>query len=76
MSFRRKAYPEVADHLLNRLLGGVSGEVHAYPPPGAVREPFTFPLKNAPVVDITSVDGSFNGESHTFSKGVDWELSS
>lgn len=76
MSFRRKAYPEVADHLLNRLLGGVSGEVHAYPPPGAAREPFTFPLKNAPAVDITSVDGSFNGESHTFSKGVDWELSS
>ena len=39
MSFRRKTYPEVAESLLNRLLGGVSGEAHPYPPAKATREP-------------------------------------
>ena len=39
MSFRRRTYPEVSDHLLNRLLGGVSAEAHAYPPPKSARLP-------------------------------------
>ncbi len=74
MSFRRKTYPEIADHLLNRLLGGVSGEPHAYPPPGA-REPFSHVLLNAPAAEITSVYGLFNGRSHQFLKTADYLLS-
>ncbi len=74
MSFRRKTYPEVSDHLLNRLLGGVSGEPHAYPPPGSAREPFTHPLEKAPAAEVTSVYGMVNGASFLFAKGVDYEL--
>ena len=76
MSFRRKTYPEVSDHLLNRLLGGVSAEAHAYPPPKSPREPFVHPLEKAPVAAITSVYGLLNGESSVFAKDVDYELSS
>jgi uncharacterized phage protein gp47/JayE len=74
MSFRRKTYPEVSDHLLNRLLGGVSGEPHAYPPTGSQREPFVHPLEKAPAADITSVYGMVNGSSYLFTKGADYEL--
>jgi uncharacterized phage protein gp47/JayE len=74
MSFRRKTYPEVSDHLLNRLLGGVSGEAHAYPPPGSTREPFAHPLEKAPAAEVTSVYGMVNGGSFAFAKGVDYEL--
>ena len=44
MSFRRKTYPEVAESLLNRLLGGVSGEAPPYTPAKATREPYRHPL--------------------------------
>jgi Baseplate J-like protein len=76
MSFRRKTYPEVSDHLLNRLLGGVSGEPHAYPPPGSGREPFTHALEKSPAAEVTSVYGMVNGGSFLFAKGVDYELAS
>ena len=76
MSFRRRNYPEVTDHLVNRVLGGVSGEQHAYPPPNAAREPFTHALARSPVADITSVYGLVNGVSAPFAKGVDYELDS
>jgi uncharacterized phage protein gp47/JayE len=76
MSFRRKSYPEIADNLLNRVLGGVSGEAHAFPPPGATKPPYSHALVQAPAGDITSVFGLLNGESHAFVKGVDFELSS
>lgn len=76
MSFRRKTYPEVTDQLLNTLLGGVSGETHAYPPANAVREPFTHALSKAPAADVTSVYGLSSGVSRAFAKGVDFELSS
>jgi uncharacterized phage protein gp47/JayE len=76
MSFRRKTYPEVSDHLLNRLLGGVSGEAHAYPPPKAAREPFAYPLEKGPAAAVTSVYGLANGESSVFARDVDYELSS
>jgi hypothetical protein len=76
MSFRRKTYPEIADNLLNRVLGGVSGEAHAFPPPNASKPPFVHPLELAPAADISSVFGLLNGESHAFIKGVDYELSS
>ena len=75
MSFRRKTYPEVAESLLNRLLGGVSGEAHPYPPPKAAREPYRHPLERTPVASITSVYGSRNGESYRFERGADYELS-
>lgn len=74
MSFRRKTYPEIADNLLNRVLGGVSGETHAFPPPSARRPPYVHALEKSPVADITSVFGLLNGESHAFVKGVDFEL--
>ena len=53
MSFRRKTYPEVAESLLNRLLGGVSGEAHPYPPAKATREPYRHALERPPVDRIT-----------------------
>lgn len=74
MSFRRKTYPEIADHLLNRLLGGISGEAHAYPPTGG-REPFSHVLLNTPAAEITSVYGLLNGVSQQFLKNADYELS-
>ena len=75
MSFRRKTYPEVAESLLNRLLGGVSGEAHPYPPPKAAREPFRHALERAPAASITSVFGLRNGDSYRFERGADYELS-
>ncbi len=76
MSFRRKTYPEIADNLLNRLLGGVSGEVHAFPPPNASKPPYSHALERAPAAEITSVFGLHNGESYAFAKGIDFDLAS
>jgi hypothetical protein len=75
MSFRRKTYPEVAESLLNRLLGGVSGEAHPYPPPAPAREPFQHPLERAPVAQVTAVWGAKNGESFRFERDADYKLS-
>ena len=75
MSFRRKTYPEVAESLLNRLLGGVSAEAHPYPPPGGSREPFTHPLERAPVAQLTAVWGARNGSSFRFERDADFKLS-
>lgn len=75
MSFRRKTYPEVAESLLNRLLGGVSAEAHAYPPGGASREPFTHALERAPVAQLTAVWGERNGSSFRFERDADYVLS-
>ena len=74
MSFRRKTYPEVAESLLNRLLGGVSGEAHPYPPAMTPREPFTHALERAPVAQITAVWGMRNGETHRFERDADYAL--
>jgi hypothetical protein len=75
MSFRRKTYPEVTESLLNRLLGGVSGEAHAYPPPAPARPPFRHPLERAPVAQVTAVWGARNGQSHRFERDADYRLS-
>jgi hypothetical protein len=75
MSFRRKTYPEVAESLLNRLLGGVSAEAHPYPPAGASREPFTHPLERAPVAQLTAVWGARNGATFRFERDADYKLS-
>lgn len=74
MSFRRKTYPEVAESLLNRLLGGVSGETHPYPPALMSREPFSHALERAPVAQITAVWGQRNGESTRFERDADYVL--
>ncbi|HQV09043.1 MAG TPA: hypothetical protein PLL04_07795, partial [Thauera sp.] len=75
MSFRRKTYPEVAESLLNRLLGGVSGEAHPYPPAKATREPYRHALERPPVDRITAVWGARNGETHRFAPDADYVLS-
>jgi uncharacterized phage protein gp47/JayE len=75
MSFRRKTYPEVAESLLNRLLGGVSGEAHPYPPAQTPREPFTHALERAPVAQITAVWGQRNGQTARFEREADYTLS-
>lgn len=75
MSFRRKTYPEVAESLLNRLLGGVSAEAHPYPPPDGAREPFQHALERSPVAGITAVWGARNGASFRFAAGTDFKLS-
>lgn len=75
MSFRRKTYPEVAESLLNRLLGGVSAETHPYPPGGSTREPFAHPLERAPVAQVTAVWGERNGGSFRFERDADYVLS-
>ena len=75
MSFRRKTYPEVAESLLNRLLGGVSAEAHPYPPPGGGREPFAHALERAPVAQLTAVWGARNGASFRFERDADFKLS-
>lgn len=75
MSFRRKPYPEVAESLLNRLLGGVSAEAHPYPPAGGAREPFAHALERAPVDTITAVWGARNGSATRFAPDADWKLS-
>lgn len=75
MSFRRKTYPEVAESLLNRLLGGVSGEAHPYPPAKATREPFRHALERPPVDRITAVWGARNGETFRFAPDADYVLS-
>lgn len=77
MSFRRKPYPEVAESLLNRLLGGVSAEAHPYPPPAAgsgAREPFQHALERTPVASITAVWGARNGAAFRFVDGADYKL--
>lgn len=75
MSFRRKTYPEVAESLLNRLLGGVSGEAHPYPPAKAAREPYRHALERPPVDRITAVWGAHNGETYRFAADADYALS-
>lgn len=75
MSFRRKTYPEVAESLLNRLLGGVSGEAHPYPPAKATREPYRHALERPPVDRITAVWGARNGETFRFAPDADYLLS-
>lgn len=75
MSFRRKTYPEVAESLLNRLLGGVSGEAHPYPPAKATREPYRHALERPPVDRITAVWGARNGETFRFAPDADYVLS-
>ncbi|MHB8787436.1 MAG: baseplate J/gp47 family protein [Thauera sp.] len=75
MSFRRKTYPEVAESLLNRLLGGVSGEAHPYPPAKATREPYRHALERPPVDRITAVWGAHNGETFRFAPDADYLLS-
>lgn len=71
MSFRRRNYTEIMDNMLTRIVGGVAGESHAFPPPSGN---LLVPLKQQPVLDVTSVYGLRNGIPHSFTKDVDFTL--
>jgi uncharacterized phage protein gp47/JayE len=74
MSFRRRDYPEVLDGLLTALVGGISAESHAYPPPGGDSPPRHL-LEVPPARALVSVFGSRNGASVRFAAGTDIALS-
>ncbi len=76
MTFRRRSYPEVLNHLLTGILGGVSAESHPFPPPGATAAPYSHALEKTPVKQILAVNGLRNGQSYEFIKDTDYGLSS
>jgi uncharacterized phage protein gp47/JayE len=73
MSFRRRDYLEVLDGLLTALVGGVSAESHAFPPPGDA-EPPRHQLEAPPARALVSVFGARNGASVRFRAGNDVAL--
>lgn len=73
MSFRRCTYPEILDRLLVSLVKGIAAEEHPYPPLG--EEPYTHPLLKPPAVQLVSLFGSRDGQSHLFRAGSDYDLS-
>ncbi len=75
MTFRRRGYPEVLNHLLTGILGGVSAESHPFPPPGATAAPYRHALEKTPVQRIMGVHGLRNGQSHEFIRDTDFALS-
>jgi hypothetical protein len=75
MSFRRRTYPEVLDELLTALVGGVPGEAHPFPPPGAGEGPTVHRLTQPPARQVVAVHGARGGEPHRFRESADWALS-
>jgi hypothetical protein len=71
MSFRRRTYPEVLDGLLTGIVGGQSGESHAFPPADS-GPPYIYALEKAPVAQLVSVWGSRNGQPHLFVGDTDY----
>ncbi len=80
MSFRRATFPEVLDHLLTSVTGGVAGETHPFLPDsggGGLR----LHLLRPPAAQIVSVYGSRGGRPHQFrgpdaaGEGGDYALS-
>lgn len=74
MSVRRRPYPEVLDHLVTDLIGGVAAEEHPFPPPGAEKAPFRHLLERAPAARIVSLYGQRDGQPRAFREGQDWKL--
>ncbi len=74
MTFRRRTFPEVVEYLLTSITGGVAGESHPFPPPGAASPPFRHSLQQPPVASVVSVYGSLDGQPHLFRKDVDYRL--
>jgi hypothetical protein len=73
MPFRRRMFPEVLDTLLSDLAGGVAGEEHPFPPPGA-GAPFRHSLEGSNVAEVVSVWGSRDGQPRRFRKDRDYRL--
>jgi uncharacterized phage protein gp47/JayE len=74
VTFTRRGFPEVLSNLLTSIVGGVSAEVHPFPPPGANGGPFRHSLQHPPAADVDAVYGSRNGQPHLFRKNVDYKL--
>ncbi|MCP4341033.1 MAG: hypothetical protein GY799_19635 [Desulfobulbaceae bacterium] len=75
MSFRRRNYAEVMDNLLTSIVKGVSAEQHPFPPLDGQAPPYAHALERSPAVDIVTIYGTRNGQSHTFAKDRDYVLS-
>lgn len=74
MSVRRRPYPEVLDHLVTDLVGGVASEEHPFPPPGVEKAPFRHLLERAPAARVVSLYGQRDGAPRAFREGQDWKL--
>ena len=74
MTFRRRSYPEVLNHLLTGILGGVTAESHPYPPTESGEGPHAHALQKTPVQQILAVYGERNGQSHEFVRDTDYAL--
>ncbi len=74
MTFRRRSYPEVLNHLLTGILGGVSAESHPFPPQGAAAAPYAHALEKTPAKRVLAVNGLRNGQSYEFIKDTDYGL--
>ncbi|HEX7182496.1 MAG TPA: baseplate J/gp47 family protein [Thermoanaerobaculia bacterium] len=74
MSFRRRPFPEVLDNLLSQIAGGVAGEEHPFPPPGAAAAPFRHGLQRPPVAELVSVYGSRDAQPRLFRRDKDYKL--
>lgn len=74
MSVRRRPYPEVLDHLVTDLVGGIASEEHPFPPPKAETAPFRHLLERTPVARVVSLYGQRDGQPRAFREGQDWKL--
>lgn len=74
MSYRRRTFPEVLDRLLVATIGGIAAEEHPFPPPG--NPPYLHGLTYAPAVQLISLFGMQNGQSHLFQLDKDYSLTS
>jgi hypothetical protein len=71
MSFRRHTFPEVLDHLLSQIAGGVAGEEHPFPPAAV---PNRHSLQRPPVAEVVSVYGSRDAQPRQFRRDKDYKL--
>lgn len=73
MSFTRRTYPEVLDHVLTAVTAGVAAESHPFPSSedGA---PYRHSLLQPPAAEVVSVYGNRGGLSHLFRQDKDYAL--
>jgi hypothetical protein len=71
MSFRRRTFPEVLDHLLSQIAGGVAGEEHPFPPAASASR---HSLQRTPVAEVISVYGSRDAQPRLFRRDKDYTL--
>lgn len=79
MSYRRRTFPEVLDRLLVATVGGIAAEEHPFPPSPSLLPsddlPYLHALLYAPVVQVISLFGTRDGQSHLFRVDKDYALS-